>query len=94
MNSTLDDDRLKMHFSDYLKFSTRIKSPDWKLVNHEIYKGYVFLPHEKFDRVLQNALQDKIESELPLPIPDNIATAITKDVTIVKKSMEVIKNKF
>ncbi len=94
VNSTLDDDRLKMHFSDYLKFSTRIKSPDWKLVNHEIYKGYVFLPHEKFDRVLQNALQDKIESELPLPIPDNIATAITKDVTIVKKSMEVIKNKF
>lgn len=94
VNSTLDDDRLKMHFSDYLRFSTRIKSPDWKLVNHETYKGYVFLPHEKFDRVLQNALQDKIESELPLPITDEIVDAISKDIARVKRSMETIKNKF
>ena len=94
VNSTLDDDRLKMHFSDYLRFSTRIKSPDWKLVNHETYKGYVFLPHEKFDRVLQNALQDKIESELPLPITDEIMDTISKDITKVKRSMETIKNRF
>ena len=32
VNSDFDDDGLKMHFSDYLKFSTRIKSPEWKLV--------------------------------------------------------------
>jgi len=94
VNSVLEDDKLKMHFSDYLRFSTRIKSPDWKLVNHETYKGYVLLPHEKFDRVLQNALQDKIESELPLPLTDEILSAISEDVTKVKRSMEAIKSKF
>ena len=36
VNSDLDDDGLKMHFSDFLKFSTRIKSPEWKLVNTEM----------------------------------------------------------
>ncbi len=94
VNSTMDDDRLKMHFSDYLKFSTRIKSPDWKLINHEVYSGYVFLPQEKFDRVLQNALQDKIESELPLQLPDEIVKAISKDAEKVKKHMESVKSKF
>ena len=94
VNSTMDDSRLKMHFTDYLKFSTRIKSPDWKLINHQIYGGYVFLPHEKFDRTLQNALQDKIESELPLPLSDEIIAAISEDAGKVKRHMESVKSKF
>ena len=64
--------QLEMHFSDYLKLSTRIKSTDWKLVNTEIRRGYVRLPQEKFDRVMQNALQDRIESELPMKLPDEV----------------------
>lgn len=94
VNSTLDEDKLKMHFSDFLKFSTRIKSPEWKLVNSEVYGGYVFLPHEKFDRLLQNALQDKIESELPLNVPDDIRKAIVRDIDHVSMVLAETKNKY
>lgn len=94
VNSTLEDDKLKMHFSDYLKFSTRIKSPEWQLVNSEVFGGYVYLAHEKFDRVLQNALQDRIESELPIGVPDDIRNAISSDVERINKILTVAKNKF
>jgi len=94
VKSILVDDKLKMHFSDFLKFSTRIKSPEWKLVNSEMYEGYVFLSHEKFDRLLQNALQDRIEAELPLEIPDEIKKAISKDMDHIKMMLAEIKNRY
>jgi DNA primase large subunit len=94
VNSTFEDNRLKMHFPDYLTFSTRIKSQDWKLVNAELFSGYVFLPQEKFGRLLQNALQDRIEGELPLPVPDDIKKAVSEDVKRINTSLSEIKNRF
>ena len=94
VNSALDDDGLKMHFSDYLKFSSRIKSTEWKLVNTEMRKGYVILSHEKFDRVIQNALQDRIESELPLEVPDEYRKILQKDVDRISMILAESKSKF
>lgn len=88
------DDQLQMHFSDYLKLSNRIKSPDWKLVNTEIRNGYVLLSRERFTRVLQNALQDRIESELPMSIPDDIRKAVRRDVDRLTNILEGTKAKF
>ncbi len=94
VNSSLDDDRLKMHFADFLRFSTRIKSQEWKLVNSELDKGYVYLSHEKFDRLLQNALQDRIESELPLKVPDEFRSAMSKDIQRITNILESTKSRF
>lgn len=88
------NDSLRMHFSDYLKFSTRIKSKDWKLINTEIENGYVMLAPERFDRVLQNALQDRIESELPLQIPESILPYLRQDVEIVTNALNESKSKY
>ena len=94
VNSDLDDDGLKMHFSDFLKFSTRIKSPEWKLVNTEMRNGYVILSHERFDRVLQNALQDRIESELPLNVPDEYRDLLKRDIDHISMVLAETKNRF
>ena len=94
VRSILDDDGLKMHFSDFLKFSTRIKSTEWKLVNTEMRNGYVILSHERFDRVLQNALQDKIESELPLNVPDEYVKFLQRDIDHVSMLLAETKNKY
>ncbi len=94
VGSKLSDDGLSMHFSDYLKFSTRIKSPEWKLVNTEMRNGYVVLSHERFDRVLQNALQDKIESELPLDVPEEYRKLLQKDIDHITILLNETKNRF
>ncbi|MDR2866957.1 MAG: DNA primase large subunit PriL [Methanomassiliicoccaceae archaeon] len=88
------DDKLMMHFTDYLKLSTRIKSIDWKLVNSELFNGQVFLPNESFGRALQNALQDRIESELPLNVPNELRLALRADVDHVEIALNEMKSRY
>lgn len=94
VKSVLENDRLKMHFSDFLRFSTRIKSSEWKLVNQEVYKGYVYLTHEKFARVLQNALHDRILSELPLSVPPEFNNIVNRDLEALRNIIMDVKNKY
>jgi DNA primase large subunit len=94
VDAVLRDEMLMMHFADYLKLSSRIKSPDWNLVNSELFEGHVFLSGRKFCRALQNAMQDKIESELPLPVPNDIKAAVMKDVKHVEITLNEMKTKF
>ena len=94
VNSTESDGELKMHFSDYIRFSVRIKSPEWKLVNTEVHNGYVVIPRERFYRVLQNALQDKLEDELPLTVPEDIVKAVKKDTDHLKIVLGEMKAKY
>ena len=88
------DGRMMMHFTDYLKLSSRIKSVEWKLVNSELFEGHVFLPKEKFCRALQNALQDRIESELPLNVPSDVRSLTEKDVKHVEIAFNEMKSRF
>ena len=88
------DDMLMMHFTDYLRLSSRMKSVEWKLVNSELFDGHVFLSSDKFCRALQNALQDKIESELPLAVPNDIKAAVMKDVKHIEIAFNEMKSKF
>ena len=88
------DGELRMHFADYIRFTARIKSQDWKLVNRELNNGYVTLPADRFHRVLQNALHDKLEDELPLNVPDDVKRYIRKDVEHLTVILEDAKKKF
>ena len=94
IDAVLGDGKMMMHFTDYLKLASRIKSADWKLVNSELFKGSVFLSPERFCRALQNALQDKIETELPLNVPDEIKAAVTKDVKHIEIALNEMKSRY
>ena len=94
VNAADTDGELKMHFADYIKLTARIKSQDWKLVNKELNNGYVTLPEDRFFRVLQNALHDKLENELPLNVPEEIKGHLRKDVEHLTLILEEAKRKF
>jgi len=94
VDAVVKDDMLMMHFTDYLRLSSRIKSVEWKLVNSELFNGNVFLSGERFCRALQNALQDKIESELPLNVPAEIRAAASKDVKHIEIALNEMKSRF
>ena len=87
------DGTLHMKFPDFLRLSSRLNSIDWKLINSDIHHGVVYLPQDKFSRLMQNALQDKIESELPLLTPDEYKEYLAGDVTAVKMALADAKIK-
>jgi len=92
--STVDHDgTIHMGFPDYLRLASRMNSVDWKLINSDIHHGVVYLPQDKFSRLMQNALQDKIESELPLMTPDQFKPYMKGDVTAVTMVLADVKIK-
>lgn len=94
VEAKVDGERIvHMKFTDYLSLSSRLRSVDWKLINSDIHHGIVRLPQEKFSRLMQNALQDKIESELPLATPDEYRRYLTKDVEAVSFALEEAKKR-
>lgn len=88
------DGIIRMKFTDYLRLANRLKSVDWKLINSDIHSGMVFLPQDKFSRLMQNALQDKIESELPLMTPDEFKPYLQADVTHAMMALAEAKARF
>ncbi len=95
VTSTVDTDGIiRMKFPDYLRLANRLKSVDWKLINCDIHSGLVYLPQEKFSRLMQNALQDKIESELPLMTPEEYRKYLRGTVDAVSMALEETKAKY
>ena len=52
------DDGLWVHVSDFLKASSRIKSPEWKLLSRNLRKGYVEVSLKELYRVVEERMRD------------------------------------
>jgi DNA primase large subunit len=89
-----EDGLFRLHFSDYLMYSVQMKSKDWKLVNQRLADGYVGLGRGRFIRILQEAIQRRMESELPLPINDQILAALGERVGEISKLTEEKKEQY
>lgn len=88
------DESLRMYFSDYLRYTSKMRSVDWKLVNMEVENGYVYLNKHRFARVLQQALQEKIENELPLEVSDEILQRFSTDLAEIRTALEMRVTKY
>ncbi|MBO4797622.1 MAG: DNA primase large subunit PriL [Candidatus Methanomethylophilaceae archaeon] len=89
--STDESGIMKMSFPDYLTLSGRLKSIDWKLINCDVRSGTVYISKDKFSRLMQNAFQDKIESELPLMPPDEYLPVLKKDAAPLEAALNEAK---
>lgn len=83
-----------LHFSDYLRYSVQMKSKDWKLVNQRVVDGYVRLGRDRFIRIVKEAIQRKMESELPLPVNDQILGALGEQIEEIRALTEEKKEKY
>ncbi len=74
-----------VHFTDYLRHSSDMRSEEWKLVNQELDRGRVPVNQKKLARLLQHAIKDKIEAELPLPVNDIIIESFRNSIDLVRE---------
>jgi len=68
-----------IHFASFLSATSTIRAKEWKLVNQEIFKGMVKVDRERLARIARQALNDKINSELPRPVNDRILSVFGED---------------
>lgn len=85
--------KVSIPFSDYLRYSCVLKAVEWKLINMDVKNGNVHIEREKFGRLLQTALQERIESELPLKMPENLRRPLQKDVDHISMKLAETKNR-
>ncbi len=88
------DRTFRVHFTDFLKHTRSMRDPGWKLINQPVDRGYVVLPRDKAVRLLQNAVQGRIESELPLPVNDEILATFRPQTVELKALLAQKKERF
>ena len=90
----LNAGEVSVHFTDYLKHSSEMRSQEWKLMNQVMDQGRVELGHKRLARLLQNAVRARIVGELPLPVNDHLIATFTNDIDKVKMEIEKRKAQF
>ena len=94
INAQLNNDGTPdLHFADFLRFSYVMKAVEWKLINMNVKDGYVRLPAEKLVRLIQNAYRSRIESELPLKVPEEFRTYLQADINKINVLLAEAKNR-
>jgi DNA primase large subunit len=81
-----DDVSLAVDFTDFLKYSSVMRSKEWKLINQDVRSGKVILNAYKVTRLMEQLITDRITSELPLEVNDQIIAAfapVTEEIRTV-----------
>lgn len=68
----------------YLLLSAGIRGDEWRLVNRTLSEGRVPVTRTELIRLLQAAVEDRIESGLPLSVPGPVAEPLGKAVAEVE----------
>ena len=94
INAVLDGKGAVIHFTDYIRYANVIHEPKWKLVNRNIDHGKVFLSREELSRIIQEAIRKKIESGLPLAVPDEICASLGEYLQDIRNALITRKSEF
>ncbi len=89
-----EDGGFRLHFTDFLRHTSTMREPAWKLINQTLDSGYVHLRREKALRVMRNAVQRRIEEGLPLDVNDAILEAFQRELPEIRGILEAKKATF
>lgn len=94
IHCTIQGNELQMHFTDYLRFASRMGDPKWKLANRRLEKSYVLMTKEEFARLLQEAIREKIQASLPVEVPEGVRESLSSHIEEIKRHLEKRKSEF
>ncbi|UCG68445.1 MAG: DNA primase large subunit PriL [Thermoplasmata archaeon] len=90
----LEDGICKIHFIHFLRNTSQMRSKPWKIANQNLQDGYITLDKSHLARVIQQALQTRIESELPTDVNDEILKHLKDHITDISKVLEERKGTY
>jgi DNA primase large subunit len=82
-----------IHFTSFLKFSSKMRSPEWKLLYQKLRGGYVTVDRQRLVRLVEQAVTDHLSERLP-PYTDEIRGALDAEVREVVTALNQMKEEF
>ncbi len=86
-----------INFKDFLRNTERFQEKEWKLVNHPLLDGMVYLTKREVARLLQEEIRTHIERKLDVDVRPMLPESIIEQVEILKEKyadMAVEKSEF
>ncbi len=88
VNLRYDGPDYRVFFADYVHMAVGIRASKWKLSNRDMNHGWVRTPKGDFTRLLQEAIYEKIQADLPLRIPKDVCKDIESYVEEVRSVLK------
>lgn len=90
----VEDGACRIHFTHYLRNTSQMRSKPWKIANQDVKSGYIDLNKNRLARVAQQALQTRIEEDLPAKVNDQILKDLSHHIADITKAVEEKKSTF
>ncbi|SFM88385.1 DNA primase regulatory subunit PriL [Methanolobus profundi] len=84
----------KLHFSSYIRMASSLKAMEWKLVNRKLRHGNVNVSKEELARLLQELIKTRVEHNLPMAVPDELAEKCEPYLKEIREFLEERKSTF
>ena len=82
-----------IHFTAFLKYSSKMRSPDWKLLYQRLRKGRVTVDRQRLIRLVEQAVTDHLSERLP-PYTDEIRSSLSAEIHEVATVLNEKKAEF
>jgi DNA primase large subunit len=82
-----EDGSFAVDFTDFLRFSAVMRDRSWKLVNQRVVNGQVLVAKHRLVRLIEQMITDKISSELPLEVNDEILSTFAPEIDVIRAEL-------
>ncbi|MBX8641533.1 MAG: DNA primase large subunit PriL [Thermoplasmata archaeon] len=93
VGETRDDGVYTIHFTSFLKLSSKMRSPEWKLLYQKLHRGYVAVDRQRLVRLIEQAVTDRLSERLPA-YTDEIRSALDAEIREVVIALNQMKEEF
>jgi DNA primase large subunit len=83
-------DPLRIHFSEYIRASHRMRDPKWKLVNRDLNDGYLTVTREELMRLMEEMVRDRVLKGLPLDVDPEICERLREYIKPIGSELEAL----
>ena len=82
-----------IHFTSFLRYSSKMRSPDWKLLYQRVKRGRVTVDRQRLIRLIEQAVADHLSEKLP-PYTDDIRKSLSAEIREVAIALNEKKAEF
>ena len=81
-------DGFSMDVAAYLTYAADLRQSEWRLARRRLDDGQVPVEPDELDRLLREAVRQRIDDSLPLSVPDGIAESLQDEVRAIETQLE------